>query len=218
MNGEVKLLLVDDHALFRGALADLLHHEVDFVVVGSVGTADDAVKMAKKSQPDIILMDIDMPGLDSFEAARKLKVLTPEARIIFVSSFTNDNYIDHALKVKAHGYLTKWEPPEKALKAIREVATGGAYFSDEVQSRIVVDETGAKLRQGPKTRVSTLTERQREILRYIAQGRGKKDIATTMNLSVKTISNHTTHLMNKLNIHDRVELTRFAIREGLAET
>ena len=218
VNGEVKLLLVDDHALFRGALADLLRHEVDFVVVGSVGTADEAVRIAKKSLPDIILMDIDMPGLDSFEAARKLRVLTPEARIIFVSSFTKDNYIDQALKVKAHGYLTKWEPPEKALAAIREVATGGAYFSEEVRSRIVVDETGVKLRQGPRTRVSTLTKRQREILRYIAQGRGKKDIATTMNLSVKTISNHTTHLMNKLNIHDRVELTRFAIREGLAET
>lgn len=218
MNGEIKILVVDDQALFRGALAERLHQEVDFAIVDSVGTADEAIRAAMKTGPDIILMDIDMPGLNSFEAAKRLKILQPEARIIFVSAFTNDNYIDQALEVKAHGYLTKGEPVEKATAAIREVASGGAYFSKEVQSRIVVDETGAKLREPPKkSRLSTLTVRELEVLRYIVRGMGKKEIGSTMKLSVKTVENHTTRLMDKLDIHDRVELTRFAIREGLAE-
>lgn len=217
-SGEVRILLVDDHVLLSGALAATLQREPDFLVVANAATADEALAIAKESRPDIILMDIDMPGLDSFEAARRLKVIQPDAHIIFLSAHTNDRYIEQALEVQAHGYLTKREPLEKMVAAIREVISGGAYFSEEVQSRIVVAETGAKLRSGPMSRASTLTRREREMLRYIATGLGKKEIATMLNLSVKTVEHHTTRLMNKLDIHDRVELTRFAIREGVAET
>ncbi len=215
MNDKITILLVDDHALVRGALADRLNHEPGLVVVGSTASADGAIRIATESHIDIILMDIDMPGLNCFEAAKRIGVICPKTRVIFLSAFKHDRYIEQALEVKAHGYLTKREPPESVVAAIREVAAGGAYFSKEVQSRIIVDETGANL---PRSRLSKLTPRELEVLQYIARGYGKREIGSIMKLSTKTIENHTTSLMGKLNIHDRVELARFAIREGLAET
>ncbi|MFQ5429793.1 MAG: LuxR C-terminal-related transcriptional regulator, partial [Phycisphaerae bacterium] len=181
-------------------------------------SADEALRIAARKNPDIILMDIDMPGLSCFEAARSLSIQQPELRIIFLSAFLHDKYIEQALEAQAHGYITKREPPEQVVAAIREVVSGGAYFSSEVQSRIVVDSSGAKLRHESRSRASTLSRRELEVLRYIARGAGKKQIASITHLSVKTVEHHTTRLMAKLDIHDRVELTRFAIREGLAET
>jgi len=215
MKNKIIILLVDDHALVRGALAERLNREPDIVVVGGVGSADEAICKATESRIDIILMDIDMPGLNCFEAAKRLSVVCPDTRLMFLSAFKHDRYIEQALEVKAHGYLTKRASPEKVVAAIREVASGGAYFCEEVQSRIIVDESGANL---PRSRVSTLTPRELEVLQYIARGYGKREIGNIMNLSTKTIENHTTSLMGKLKIHDRVDLARFALREGLAET
>lgn len=214
MDHKITILLVDDHALVRGAIAERLGREPDLAVVGSAASADEAICKATEVRVDIILMDIDMPGLNSFEAARRLRTIRPETRIIFLSAHTQDRYIEQALDVKAHGYLTKREPPERVVSAIREVAAGGASFSEEVQSRIIVDETGAKL---PRSRLSKLTPREMEVLHYIARGYGKREIGKIMSLATKTVDNHTTSLMNKLSIHDRVDLTRFALREGLAE-
>jgi len=131
--------------------------------------------------------------------------------------FVHDVFVEQALSVKAHGYLTKREPPDTVVMAIREVISGGAYFSEEVESRIVVDEKGANLQSKSKSLVSTLSPRELEVLQYIAQGLGKKDIAKLTNLSVKTVDHHTSRLMNRLKIHDRVDLARFALREGLIQ-
>lgn len=215
MDNKITVLLVDDHALVRGAIAERLNREPDLTVVGIAASADEAICKATEVRVDIILMDIDMPGLNCFEAARRLRTIRSETRIIFLSAHTQDRYIEQALSVKAHGYLTKRESPEKVVAAIREVAAGSAYFCEEVQSRIVVDESGANL---PRSLLSKLTPREIEVLQYIARGYGKREIGRIMSLAIKTIDNHTTSLMNKLRIHDRVELTRFALREGLAET
>ena len=217
MKGKVSILLVDDHALVRDTLADRLQRELDFEVVGIASTAEEAIAIATSTQPDIVLSDIDMPGLNSFEAAKKLLDRLPNLKIIFLSAFVHDVFIEQALSVKAHGYLTKREPPDTVVMAIREVASGGAYFSEEVQSRIVVDEKGVNLRSESKSLVSTLSPRELEVLQYIAQGLGKKDIAKLTNLSVKTVDHHTSRLMNRLKIHDRVDLARFALREGLIQ-
>ena len=217
MSAEVKVLIVDDHTLVRGALSERLSREPGLTVVGSAADADEAVGKVMTCGPDIILMDIDMPGLDCFDAARTIESMRPEVRIIFLSAFTNDWYIQRALEVKARGYLTKREPPDRVVAAIFEVASGGASFSEEVQSRIVVDAHGAKLVSGTTSRGATLTTRENEVLRYIARGMSKKEIATTMHLSVKTVDRHCANVMSKLDIHDRVDLARFAIREGLAE-
>ncbi len=217
MTGQVKLLLVDDHALIRETLADRLNREPDLLVVAVVGEAEAALQACCDHHPDLVLMDINMPGLSCFDASRRLRSVRPQVKIIFLSAFTHDLYIDQALKVKAHGYLTKREPVLRVIAAIREVASGGAYFSEEVRSRIVVDSSGTKLRQQERSIASTLTSRELDVLIYIAKGMSLKEIARQMNRSEKTVSAHTARLMEKSNIHDRLELAKFAIREGLAE-
>jgi DNA-binding NarL/FixJ family response regulator len=217
MNPPLKVLLVDDHALVREAIGEKLQREPDIVVVGSAENAEQALKMLGDHQPDIVVFDIDMPGLDPFEAARQIKAQRPETRIVFLSAHLQDHYIEQALQVEAAGYLTKRESSRTLVEALRQVARGELYFSEEVRQRLIIDVDKARLGQQAHSRISTLTQREREILRYIAQGFSKKEIASKLNLSVKTIETHSSNLMSKLGIHDRVELTRYAIREGLAE-
>ena len=217
MNGEIRVLIVDDHNLVRVALSERLRREPNLLVVGSAGTADEAIEKVIEYEPDVVLMDIDMPGLICFDAAKQISVIKPETRIIFLSAFSHDRYIQQALAVKARGYLTKCESPATVVAAITEVMSGGAYFSEEVRARIVVHKRGALLSYDSRSRASTLTEREVEVLRYVARGLAKKEIARTMHISVKTVDRHSANIMNKLEIHDRVELARFAIREGLAE-
>lgn len=212
-----RILLVDDHDLLRRMLAEHLEKEGVFEVVGSAADADEAVTLAERCHPDLIVMDIDMPGADCFEAARTILASWPATRIVFLSAFVHDRYIEDALRVGAMGYLTKTESPQKVVAALREVAAGRAAYSDEVRSRMVVGSSGMSLVQPSRSRAATLSRREIEVLRYVARGMATKEIAQIMHVSAKTIDNHRSNLMDKLDIHDRVELARFAIREGLAE-
>ncbi len=158
-----------------------------------------------------------MPDMSCFDAVRRITAVQPQTRIVFLSGFVNDSYIKEALAVRARGYVVKREALETVVVAVRQVAAGGVFFSDEVQARIVVNSGSVGLATAERTRASTLTLRETEILRYIARGLAKKQIGNIMNISVKTVDSHVVKLMNKLDIHDRVELTRFAIRERLVE-
>jgi len=198
-------------------LAARLEVESDLTVVAAVSNGQEAVDKAAEHGPEVVLLDIDMPGLSAFEAARSIKGSNPQTRVIFLSAFFHDHYIEQALAIEASGYITKSEPPESVMRGIRTVTAGAVYFSPEVQARLVVGPSGVRLGQVPRTRATLLTARELEILRYLARGMAKKEIARTAGISVKTVEQHTTHLMEKLDIHDRVELARFAIREGLAE-
>ncbi len=218
MTTPISILLVDDHALFLESFGQRLEAEPEFKVVGSAQNAQEAVDMIGRCPADIVLMDISMPGLICFNAAKRIMKKCRSARIIFLSGYFNDHYIEQAIKVKARGYLTKSEPPQRVVAAIKQVAGGRVCFSPQVRDRIVAGgPSGPQLDRPEKTRVSTLTERELEVLRYITRGLSKKEMSETMHLSIKTIEGHTDRLMNKLDIHDRVELARFAIREGLAE-
>ena len=217
MRAPISILLADDHSMVRRLLGQRLEAEDDLTVVATVENADEATSEAIRLKPNIILMDIDMPGLSCFEAAATIARHCPDSRVVFLSAFSNDLYIEQAMAVKAWGYLTKNESEDSVLTAIRKVSTGIAYFSPEVKARIVVDSAGARVGSYTRSRVSTLTEREMEVLRYLARGMTKKDIARIMHLSVHTVNRHTTSIMSKLDIHDRVELARYAIREGLAE-
>lgn len=214
--GIVRVLLIDDHAMVRDALGERLAREPLLDLVATAANAEQGIERVRAKLPDVAVMDIDMPGLLCFDAARTMQALHPPIRIIFLSAFFNDSYIEQALGVKAGGYLTKREPPEAVVEAILEVARGGAYFSEDVRRRLVVDGQGVSL-AAATTRASTLTTRELEVLRYVARGMSKKEIAAVMHISVKTVENHCTSVMNKLDVHDRVGLTRYAIREGLAE-
>lgn len=214
----VRIVLIDDHAMVRDSLASWLSQETDIEVVAVAPDADAGTEAVLDMRPDVVLMDIDMPGLSCFDAARQILRQLPEVHIVFLSAFTNDSYIQQALAVEARGYLTKRETPGTIVEAIRSIVQGGVHFSKEVQGRIVIDGEKVRLEQaGEATCGSTLTARELEVLRYIARGMAKKDIGTTMHLSVKTVENHSNSIMTKLRIHNRVELARYAIREGLAE-
>ncbi|MFH1746244.1 MAG: response regulator transcription factor [Planctomycetota bacterium] len=217
MKTPISVLIADDHALFTEALTKWLADISDIRVVAVVTNAEDAVTQAAEHQPDIVLMDIDMPGLGCFEAANIISEHCPNTAIIFVSAHTHDHYIERARAVEAAGYVTKAEPPESVVAAVRAAAGGGAYFSPEVQSRIIVDAGGARLASSARTRLSLLTPRELDMLRYLASGLSKKEIADMLKIRVKTVDSHVTNLMVKLDIHDRVELTRFAIREGVVQ-
>lgn len=217
MSRFITLVLADDHGLVRDVLADRLAREPDMSVLAAVADAEQAVAQAIARQPDIVLLDIDMPGLFCFDAARTIGQRCRRTAIVFLSAHFHDRYIEQALAVRAAGYLTKNESLDTVVAAIRAVAAGGSYFSDEVRGRIVVDTHGARLAAGAQSRASTLTPRELEVLRYLARGLSQKEIAQVMHLSAKTVHRHGANLMAKLDIHDRVELTLFAIRERLAE-
>lgn len=215
--GEITVVVVDDHALLRETLCDRLDREPGLRVVGSAADAAQGLRLVDALRPDVVLMDVDMPGQSCFDAARTMRARCPETSVAYLSAFFHDSYIQSALEAGASGYVTKDEPPEAVVRAVRSIAAGVAYFSPRVQARIVVDESGVALAHEARSRATLLTARELEVLRYIARGLPKKEVAATMQVSVKTVSRHTENLMRKLDIHDRVELARYAIREGLAE-
>jgi len=217
VNNPVTILLADDHALVRKTLRRWLENEPDLTVVGDVATADDAIRDAQQLKPDIVVLDVDMPGVICFDAARAIRKNNPNTRVVFLSAFFHDRYIEQALAVGASGYVTKTESPDTLIGAIRTVAAGGAYYSPEVRARMVIDADGVRLTTGPRLRGSALTEREAQVLRYIARGLSKREVAEILHLSERTINCHCASLMAKLDIHDRVELARYAIREGLME-
>ncbi len=212
----ISVMVVDDHAMVRSALARDLDRDPELRVIAEAADAEQAVDRAIERRPDVVIMDIDMPGPTCFAAARRMVEECPTTKVIFLSAFFHDHYVEEALAAKARGYLTKREPQESLIAAIKEVARGGVCFSEEVRKRIVVDDQGVHL-GAEHTRGSKLTGREVEVLRYLARGMSKKEIAGTMHRSVKTIENHCSNIMKKLDIHDRVELALYAIREGLAE-
>lgn len=211
-----RILLVDDHELVRLALSEMLNRDDDFEVVGDAATADEAIVLALKTRPDILVMDIDMPGMICFDAVDHMHKRLPDLAVIFLSAFFHDHYIEQAIAVGARGYVIKGDSPRTLFRALRAVAAGGAYFSKEVMARFTLDEQGRPKPSG-QTVNSTLTHREVEVLRYLARGLSKKEIARMMLISVKTVEHHSTSVMKKLDIHDRVELALYAIREGLAE-
>ena len=210
------LLLVDDQEMMREALAEHLARQSGFDVVASVPNHQLAIDAAEEHQPDVALLDIEVPGLDCFVAAREIAEKSPKTRIVFLSAFCRDAYIEQALEVGTAGYIVKGEKPGVLHSAIVRVVGGATYFSEEVEKRLVLGNEGLKVARPLSTRAASLTRREREILRYIAIGMSKKEIAALVDLSVRTVDAHVRNIMGKLDLHDRVELARFAIREGLA--
>lgn len=213
----ISVLIIDDHTLLRETLRSRLDSEADLEVVADVGDAQRGVELARELAPNVVLMDVDMPGRSCFDAAKEILRERPETRILFLSAHSHDRFIASALDAQAVGYVTKDEHPGAVVEAIRAVASGRRFFSERVLSRLVLEGDEPRVPEHPRTRASLLTARELEVLRYIASGLPKKEIATHMFVSVKTVNRHTENLMRKLEIHDRVELTRFAIREGLSE-
>jgi DNA-binding NarL/FixJ family response regulator len=211
----IRVLLVDYYELVRGMLNDLLGKEQDMQIVGLAGSSEEAVDLAQRVTADVVILDIEMPGLSEFEAARLINKDQPKANFLFLSAFAHDIYVSQALSVKAHGYLTKHEPPKRIVQAVRTVARGEMCFSKEIQSKLVIDGDEVRLADVGYSVIKILSPRELEVIRLIALGRSKKQIAGDLYISVSTVENHTANIMKNLGIHNRVELARLAFREKL---
>lgn len=213
----LRVFVVDDQALVREAVAHRLAAELGFEVVGTASNADDAIAHVGRILPDIILLDIDMPGRSCFEAAAVMKTRAPRAKLVFLSGAWNRNYLEKALALGSAGYLTKSDPPDQVAASLRRVTDGEVIFSRELRDQVVIGINGPELAKVEQPLVSALTKREQELLRHLAHGLSRREIAEKAGISVNTVAVHTSNIMGKLNIHDRVELTRWAIREGLAK-
>ncbi len=206
----VRILVVDDFELVRRTLCERLAREPGFLVVDSAGSVDEARTKALAHAPDVILMDIDLNRVESLPLTLELSAALPATRILMLSALFHDRYIDFVLQHNLAGYVSKQSALDKLLEAVKVVANGGQYYSRDVRERLIEERAGAL-----RTPLAALTPRQREILVHIANGRSKKDVATELRVSVKTVETHCEMMMKKLGLHDRVNLTRYAIREGL---
>jgi DNA-binding NarL/FixJ family response regulator len=217
MSAHTRIVLADDHAILREMLAEHLARELDFEVIAVTASAEAALEAALADAPEIVVLDIDMPGMSPFCVARRIRDELPATRVVFLSAYLRDSYLEQALEAHAAGYLVKDETPEAIVHGLRQVARGHTAFSAAVRARISVGGGLSILHDGPASRLALLTPRELETLRYLANGLSRKEIARTMEISHKTVEQHCEHLMHKLDIHDRVELARFAIREGVLE-
>jgi DNA-binding NarL/FixJ family response regulator len=215
MTTVAKILLVDDHAMVRDMLKRQIDAEAGMQVVVAAADMGEAVLRAEGVDLDLAVLDIEMPGLSVFEGVGILRQSHPGLRVMFLSGFHSDRNIQRALEVRACGYASKSEPLPNLIAAIRSVAEGQSYFSPQVQARLIADGLQCAS-EATCTRLETLTKRELEILGYLARGWSKKEIANTTGTSVKTVEQHCSNIMAKLDIHDRVKLARFAIQEGVS--
>ncbi len=203
----IRVFCVDDHAFLVAGLRARLEVEPDMEFAGRAETADDLVTHVREAEATVVLMDIEMPGADVFEAIYELRRRCPDVRTILLSAHVRDKYLDSAFAAGAWGYLTKGESPDKVIEGIRKVANGDSVVSREVMAR----------QEQESSRLGLLTEREKQILRMIANGMSRTQIAERLCRSPMTIDNHRKSILKKLGIHDRVELVRYAIAEGLGE-
>jgi len=206
----MRILIADDHTLVRAGLTSLIARLPEMEVVAEAADGRQALRLVRDLQPDIVLMDIAMPGLNGLESAERIHGIHPKIKIIILSMHASEEYVAQALKAGASGYLLKDAATAELEMALKSVAMGQFYLSPAI-SRQVVDNF---LRGGP-TGLDLLTPRQREILQLIAEGKGTRDIAETLHLSVKTVETHRAQLMERLDIHDVAGLIRYALRKGL---
>jgi DNA-binding NarL/FixJ family response regulator len=212
---KIKVLLTDDHALFRQGIRTLLTAESDMEVVGESANGLDAVALAQQVRPDVVLMDIGMPGMSSFEATRQIRKDRPDTKVIFLSMYDDDDYLAECVDMGANGYILKDSPAEQLLTAVREVSRGGSFLSPRLLTRLVDDFRMQGRGPTRQPRFGTLTKREREILKMLAEGKSVKEIAGSFELSVKTVEAHKFNLMRKLDIHNKAQLVQYAIQKKI---
>jgi DNA-binding NarL/FixJ family response regulator len=212
---KIRVLLTDDHALFRQGIRTLLSLEPDMEVVGEASNASEAVDLGRQLRPDVVLMDIGMSGMSSFEATRQIRKERPETRIVFLSMYDDEDYLAECVEIGASGYILKESQTDQLLTGIREVGRGGSYLSPRLLTRLVDGYRAMGRSPVRQPRFGSLTKREREVLKLLAEGQSVKEIAATFDLSVKTIEAHKFNLMRKLDIHNKAQLVQYAIQRKL---
>jgi DNA-binding NarL/FixJ family response regulator len=208
------VLIADDQTLFRSGLARLLDGDDRVTVVGEAVDGNEAVKLAASLKPDVVLMDIKMPGLDGIEATRRIVAESPKSRVLMLTTFEADNHVIQALKAGASGYVLKDSQASAIVSSILAVVAGERVMASAVANRVLEMLTGATT---PKEFYDGLTAREVEILKMLATGMANKQIAYKLKISEKTVRNHVSNMYEKLGIYDRAQAVLYAVRKGLVE-
>src|SRR6478672_6588610 len=212
---KIRIMLADDHTLFRQGIRTLISAENDMEVVGEASNGGDAVDKCGEMRHDVVLMDIGMPGLSSFEATRQIKKNRPETKVLFLTMYDDEDYLVECMEVGAGGYVLKDSPATQLVSAIRDVNRGGSYLSPRMLSQLV-DDFRSRIKSTVRLpRFATLTTREKEVLKLLAEGGSVKEIATNLTLSVKTVEAHKFNLMRKLDIHNKAQLVQYAIQKKI---
>ena len=211
----IRIILADDHAVMRRGLRLVLEEQKDFQVIGEASDGREAVTLAETLKPNVVVLDITMPNLNGIEAARQISAKQLGVSIVVLSMHSDEGYVLRALKAGARGYLLKESPDTDLIRAIRSVHEGKSFFSPAV-SRLLVEDYVRQLQDKDiEDSYELLTQRERELLQLIAEGKSNKDVANMLNLSLYTVETHRGNIMEKLNLHSVPELILYAVRKGV---
>jgi DNA-binding NarL/FixJ family response regulator len=214
---KIGVLLADDHNVVRQGLRALLEAERDLSVVGEAENGRQAVALAKKTLPDVVIMDLAMPGLNGLEATRQILKNLPSVKVLVLTSYGDEDYVAQLIEAGASGYVIKQTAADDLLNGIRRVHQGHGFFSPTIAKRLRQRNGEAFANGQPARKAAELTSRETEVLQLIAEGFANKQIAAELSISIKTVEKHRQQAMNKLNIHDVAGLTRYAVAKGWVE-
>jgi two-component system response regulator NreC len=212
MSDRTKVLLADDHTIVREGILSLLQEQPEVTVVGTAENGREAVEKARRTFPDVVVMDVAMPLLNGIEATRQLRRFLPQTKVIVLTMYADEEYVLRALQAGVRGYLLKKAAASELLQAIRTVERGDFYLSSDI-SHVIVDRYLASA--NPEEEAISLSDRERQILQLVAEGHTNRQIGTALGITQKTVDTHRTRLMAKLDIHDTPGLVRYAIRKGI---
>ena len=214
---KIRLLLVDDHAVVRSGLRMLLMSEEDMEIVGEAGNAAEALEAARLLKPDVILMDIGLPDMSGIEATREIRKLHPDVAVVALTIHEDEEYFFKMLDAGARGYVPKRAAPEELITAIRAAAVDEVYIYPSLAKLLVRDYLSQDHSVEQSKALDNLTDREQEVLTFLAEGKSNDEIAEVLVISPKTVARHRENIMHKLNLHSRAELVRYAIRKGIIE-
>lgn len=211
----LRILLADDHTVVRKGLRLLIESNDGMEVVADAADGREAVALAERHTPDVVVMDVAMPGLNGIEAARQITAKLPQTAVVFLSMHSDEGYVLKALKAGARGYLLKDSAEYDLINAVKAVSEGKAFFSPAISKMLVEDYMRQMRERSVEDSFELLTRREREVLQLLAEGKNNKDVASILGLSLYTVETHRSNIFQKLNLHSGAELILYAIRKGV---
>ena len=215
MNDKYRIVLVEDHTILREGLRSLLREHDDMEVVGEAGDGRTAIRLVLSQKPDLVLMDLSMPRMNGFEAILEIKKAEPSIKIIALTVHNTEEYILMTLKAGADGYILKDATHDELIMAIEQVLSGKRFLSPSVSGKVIEGYLEGKKNIQSKSQIDSLTQREREVLKLIAEGYKNKEVADFLCISLKTVEKHRANLMRKLDLHNTSTLTLYAVEKGL---
>jgi DNA-binding NarL/FixJ family response regulator len=211
----IRILLADDHAVVRDGLRALIEKQSDMLVVAEAADGRECLLMAEEQSPNIVMMDIAMPNMNGMEATRRILAARPQCAVVILSMHQDESYVLGSLRAGAKGYLLKDSPRTEVVEAIRAVSQGRPFLTRKIARILQEDYISRMQRRGVEDSYDLLTDREREVLQLVAEGRTNKEVASDLNISLTTVETHRTHVLQKLGLHSVPELILYAVRKGI---